>query len=145
MRANRARNRWFVETDGASASVVEPLELKVGRKANDELRGGVLKTGDQVGTTVERVDEHGNSFCGVQLGDEIEPLVEVRSAAKEVGKVTVLAAKVPGSDADGRDHGRTLRKSVSNLGVKKRAEQIRRDAINQQSGRLSCVRCTGLA
>lgn len=38
--------------NGACASVVEFLELKVSREANDELRDGVLQTGDQVGFAV---------------------------------------------------------------------------------------------
>lgn len=57
----------------------------------------------------------------MQPGNDHEPLVQIGSAAKEIGKVAVIATKVVGGDADGRNYGGTLRKCVSNLKVKKQA------------------------
>lgn len=95
--------------------VVELFELEIRGEADEKLGGSPLDRGDQVSTAVERVNKHGGSLGSVELGDDVGPLVEVRSTAKDVGKVGILTAKVPGTDGGNANHGGSLRKSVANL------------------------------
>ena len=71
-------------------SIVESLELEVGRESYHELSESPLGSSDKISTAVESVDEHGSSLCSMNVEDDVGPLVEVGSAAKDVGKVAVL-------------------------------------------------------
>lgn len=98
-----------------SSKVVESLEVEPRREPNDKLSQGPLTSGHEISAAVESIDEHGNSLGTVNVEDDASPLVEVGTTAEEVGKVTVVATKVVGSNADSGDCGRALRKRVSDL------------------------------
>lgn len=98
--------------------VVDLFEAQVGGEADEKLSESPLDRGNKVSTAVKRVYEHGGGLSDVDLGDDVGPLVQVGSATKDVGKIGVLATKVPGSNRDNAHHSGSLRKGVSNLAVR---------------------------
>ena len=86
--------------DGGGTLVVDLPEVEVRGEADENLGQGPLDRGDQVGTAVERVQEHCGCLADVDLEDDLGPLVEVGSAPKDVGEICIFSAKVVSSEAN---------------------------------------------
>lgn len=96
-------------------SIVESLELEVGRESYHELSESPLGSSDKISTAVESVDEHGSSLCSMEVEDDVGPFVEVGGAAKDVGKVAVLTTQVVGGDGSSSHHSGALGQCVTDL------------------------------